>query len=123
MFLAPEHSFFDRINLIRGVIRGVKHVYPQLSDLDFERDITMLECPLFIVNGRYDMSCVATISERWYNKVQAPVKDLLWLEKSGHNAVYSEAQEFMQYMVETVLPLSYFDSDLDDFQIRAAIIP
>ncbi|PKL20665.1 MAG: alpha/beta hydrolase [Spirochaetae bacterium HGW-Spirochaetae-4] len=122
MFLAPEHSFFDRINLIRGVVRGVKQVYPLLSDLDFERDVTELECPLFIVNGRYDMSCVATISERWYNQVEAPVKDLLWLEKSGHNAVYSEADEFMRYMVETVLPLSDFDGDLDDFQIRAAII-
>jgi len=100
MFLAPEHSLFDRINLIRGLIRGVKHIYPQLADLDFERDITELECPLFIVNGRYDYSCVATITERWYTKVKAPLKGLLWLENSGHNAVYTEADMFMRYMVQ-----------------------
>lgn len=117
MFLAPEHSLFDRINLIRGVVRGVKQIYPQLADLDFERDITELACPLFLINGRYDYSCVATISERWYNKVAAPVKGLLWLEDSGHNAVYSEADEFMRYMVETVRPWSDFDGDLDDFQL------
>ena len=111
MFLAPEHSFFDRINLIRGVIRGVKKIYPQLSELDFERDITELECPLFLINGRYDFSCVATISERWYEKVEAPIKGLLWMENSGHNAVYSEADKFMQYMVETVRPLSESNGD------------
>lgn len=112
MFLAPEHSLFDRINLIRGVVRGVKQIYPQLADLDFERAITELECPLFIVNGRYDFSCVATISERWYHTVKAPLKGLLWLENSGHNAVYTEADEFMRFMVQTVRPLSESDSDL-----------
>jgi len=111
MFLAPEHSFFDRINLIRGVIRGVKKIYPQLSELDFEHDITELGCPLFLINGRFDFSCVATISERWYEKVEAPIKGLLWLENSGHNAVYSEADEFIQYMVETVRPLSESNDD------------
>jgi len=112
MFLAPEHSLFDRINLIRGLIRGVKHIYPQLADLDFERDITELECPLFIVNGRYDYSCVATITERWYTKVKAPLKGLLWLENSGHNAVYTEADMFMRYMVQIVRPLSESDDEL-----------
>ncbi|AEV29975.1 putative hydrolase or acyltransferase of alpha/beta superfamily [Sphaerochaeta pleomorpha str. Grapes] len=106
MFLAPEHSFADRINLVRGLLRGVKEVYPQLAYLDFEKDVKRLDCPLFLVNGRYDMSCVSTIAERWFNTVEAPYKELLWLEESGHNGVYTESKKFMEFMTEKVLPLA-----------------
>jgi pimeloyl-ACP methyl ester carboxylesterase len=107
LFLAPEHTFLARVNLIRGLLRGVKEVYPQLAYLDFEESITELRCPLFLINGRYDMSCVSTIAQRWFETVEAPRKDLLWLENSGHNGVFTENQKFMQYMVEKVYPLAF----------------
>lgn len=104
MFLAPEHTWKDRLNLVRGLLKGVKIVYPQLAFLDFEQDALMLDLPVFIVNGRYDYTCVATITERWFNQLQAPVKDMLWLEQSGHNGVYTEGAAFIAYMKEVVLP-------------------
>lgn len=114
MFLAPEHNLISKMNLIRGVIRGVKTIYPQLESLDFEQEVTKLDCPLFLVTGRYDMSCVASLSERWFTQVSAPQKEFLWLEKSGHNGVYTEADRFMCFMMESVRPLSDLDGDLDD---------
>jgi pimeloyl-ACP methyl ester carboxylesterase len=104
MFLAPEHTLKDRVNLVRGLMDGVHHIYPQLAFLDFEKDITKLEIPIFVVNARYDYTCVASITERWYQQLEAPVKDLLWLENSGHNGVYTEPDVFIDYMVNTVLP-------------------
>jgi pimeloyl-ACP methyl ester carboxylesterase len=104
MFLAPEHSWKDRVNLVKGLLKGVKIVYPQLAFLDFEKEAVKLELPVFIVNGRYDYTCVATITERWFNQLEAPVKDMLWLEHSGHNGVYTEPQAFISYMKEVVLP-------------------
>ncbi|MDA3833710.1 MAG: alpha/beta hydrolase, partial [Spirochaetales bacterium] len=56
MFLAPEHNFFDRIRNVKGLIRGVKHIYPQLAFLDFEQKVKRLEIPLFLVSGRYDFT-------------------------------------------------------------------
>ena len=106
MFLAPEHTFAARINLVRGLLRGVKDVYPQLAYLDFEKDVKSLDCPLFLVNGRYDMSCVSTIAERWFTMVEAPYKELLWLEESGHNGIYTENRKFMDFMTAKVLPLA-----------------
>jgi hypothetical protein len=58
-------------------------------------------------NARYDMGCISTIAERWFNAVEAPFKDLLWLENSGHNGVFAESEEFIQYMVENVYPLAF----------------
>jgi pimeloyl-ACP methyl ester carboxylesterase len=102
-FKAPEHRLIDRLNTFRGLLNGLNWIYPKLSDLDFERDAVSFDCPMFMVNGRYDLTCVATITERWFEKVRAPVKDLRWFEHSGHSACYTEAQEFTGYMVDTVL--------------------
>jgi len=106
MFLAPEHSFWAKINLVRGLLRGVKVVYPQLAFLDLEEEVTSLKCPLFLINGRYDMTCVASISERWFNKVSAPSKHLLWLENSGHNGVFTEPDQFIDLLIQEARPLS-----------------
>ena len=105
MFLAPEHNLWSKINLVRGLVRGVKLVYPQLAFLDMEEEVQRLECPLFLINGRYDMTCVASISERWFHKVTAPSKRLLWLEHSGHNGVFTEAKPFIDLLEREVRPL------------------
>jgi len=88
------------------LMNGVHHVYPQLAFLDFEKTLTRLEIPTFMVNGRYDYTCVASITERWYHQLEAPVKDLIWLENSGHNGIYTEPDVFIDYMVNTVLPVA-----------------
>ncbi len=106
MFMAPEHTLGNRINLVLGLMNGVHHVYPQLAFLDFEKTLTKLEIPTFMVNGRYDYTCVASITERWYHQLEAPVKDLIWLENSGHNGIYTEPDVFIDYMVNTVLPVA-----------------
>jgi len=104
MFLAPEHSLMSRINLIRGLLQGVKEVYPQIRDRSLEVEVKELQCPLYVINGRYDMSCVASITERWFDSVSAPKKQMMYLEDSGHNGVYTEAAKFMQFMEEVVAP-------------------
>ena len=109
MFLASEHTWLDKLNLVRGLLKGVKVVYPQLAFLDFEKQATKLELPVFIVNSRYDYTCVATITERWFNQLQAPVKNMLWLENSGHNGVYTEPEAFISYMKEVVLATTQTD--------------
>ncbi len=103
MLKAAEHSPLDNLNLIRGLIDGVKIVYPQLENLDFERDLPEVQCPVFFAVGRYDMTCVATLTERYYEKLKAPLKGLEWFELSGHNPCYTESEKFISFMTDTVL--------------------
>lgn len=104
LFLAPEHSLFDRVNLVRGLLKGVKEVYPLLRHRSLEDEATQFDCPLVVVNAKYDYSCVASITERWYERTEAPHKAYLWLERSGHNGIYTEASVFIDFMVSEVLP-------------------
>lgn len=105
MFLASEHNLWSKINLVRGLFRGVKVIYPQLAFRDMEEEVPSLGCPLFLINGRYDMTCVASISERWFQKVSAPSKRILWLENSGHNGIFTEPEPFIDLLTHEARPL------------------
>jgi pimeloyl-ACP methyl ester carboxylesterase len=97
-FKARQHSLIDKIRVGIGLYEGVQKVYPQLADLDFERDYTLFRCPIYIVAGRYDLTCVSTIAARWYERIQAPTKGFEWFELSGHNACYEEVDRFVSGM-------------------------
>lgn len=104
IFLSPEHSLFSKINLVRGLIRSIKTVYPKIRHMSLEEEAIEFELPVFVINARYDVSCAAEITERWFDSIQAPSKRMLWLEHSGHNGIYTENELFMDFMREEVLP-------------------
>ncbi|MFP4363495.1 MAG: alpha/beta fold hydrolase [Spirochaetia bacterium] len=103
MLTAPEHTLIDRINLVRAVLAGVNYVYPQLADMDFEETIPQLQVPVYFITGRYDYTCVASITERYFNSLEAPYKQLVWFEDSGHNPCYQEADRFNEFMSSEVI--------------------
>jgi pimeloyl-ACP methyl ester carboxylesterase len=96
---APEYGLWDKVNFDRGLIESYQVVYPQLRDLDFTRSAAKLEVPVYFIVGRHDVNAMASLVERYYNKLQAPHKELIWLE-SGHGAT---AEEILDAMVNHVL--------------------
>ena len=58
--------------------------------------------PRHLFAGRNDVNAVSSLVERYYNVLQAPHKELLWLE-SGHGAT---AEELLDGFVNHVLVTS-----------------
>lgn len=96
MLFPAEYRFRDSVNAIRGVVRGVTNVYPQLEDLDFSRTIPRLELPVFFFTGRYDETCVQEITWRYFHEIEAPHKEFVWFERSGHNLPYHQPEQFVR---------------------------
>jgi pimeloyl-ACP methyl ester carboxylesterase len=65
VFRPQAYSLLDSLRAIRGAVRGTNDVYPQLVDLDVERDIPQLDIPVFFVAGRYDYIHVQDIAFRY----------------------------------------------------------
>ena len=106
MLFPDDYRLTDSLGLIRGLLRAVDYIYPQLATLDFERTIPRVEIPVFFPTGRYDYTCVQDITYRYYEGLEAPMKRFYWFERSGHNACYQEPEKFMRIMREDVLPLA-----------------
>jgi pimeloyl-ACP methyl ester carboxylesterase len=105
-FFASEYGYVDKINHTRGIIDSFDAIYPQLSDLDFISQAPKLDVPVYLFAGRYDVNAMYTIVEEYYNVLEAPHKELIWLE-GGHGLGGDNLRQFVDVMLNKVLQESY----------------
>jgi pimeloyl-ACP methyl ester carboxylesterase len=103
---SPEASVLDLIRLVRGSSFSLRLLFAELLDANPQRDVRRLETPVFFMLGRLDMQVVAPVSAAYFEVLEAPHKELIWFEASGHMAPFEEPELFNRLMVETVLPFA-----------------
>jgi pimeloyl-ACP methyl ester carboxylesterase len=98
-----EYGLYDKVNWFRGVLDTFGVVYPQLWDVDFRTQASKLEVPVYFLIGRHDVNAPTELTEEYYQLLDAPHKELIWFEHSGHNPWVHESARFVDVMVNTVL--------------------
>lgn len=105
-FLAPEYGYVDKINHTRGLMESFEVVYPQLADLDLTKQAPELTVPVYLFAGRNDVNAMSSIVEGYYNILEAPQKELIWLD-GGHGLDGRNVGQFMDVMVNKVKAETY----------------
>jgi pimeloyl-ACP methyl ester carboxylesterase len=100
---APEYGLYDKVSWFRGVLETLGYVYPQLWEVDFRKQATKLDVPVYFLIGRHDVNAPVKLAEEYMNLLEAPYKEIVWFEKSGHNPWVTEGEDFTRAMVEKVL--------------------
>ena len=100
---APEYGLYDKVNWARGVLDTLGIVYPQLWDIDFRESALQFDVPVYFLVGRHDVNAPLALTEEYYQLLEAPHKEIVWFEHSGHTPWVSEADRFVQVMADTVL--------------------
>jgi len=100
---APEYGLYDKVSWFRGVLETLDVVYPQLWEVDFRQQATQLEVPVYFLIGRHDINAPTVLTEQYFAVLEAPHKEIVWFEHSGHNPWVSESSRFVEEIVETVL--------------------
>ena len=103
MLKQPEYGWLDRIYYLLGLMNTFNAVYPQLQELDLRDSVTNFDLPVYIVLGRHDMNNPSQIPEDYFNQIEAPNKQLIFFEDSGHGMIWEEAAKFHDLMVNNVL--------------------
>lgn len=107
MFKQPEYGWLDRAYYLLGLMNTFNVVYPQLQELDLRQDDTHFDLPVYVVLGRHDMNNPSQVPEDYFDKLEAPDKQLVFFEDSGHGMIWEEAELFHRLMVGTVLAETY----------------
>lgn len=103
----PEYGLYDKLNWFRGVLETMDVVYPQLWDVDLREQAAHLEVPAYFLIGRHDVNAPPMLTEQYYEILNAPHKELIWFEHSGHNPWVTESAAFVDVVVNNVLPATY----------------
>ena len=97
----PEYNIVDKINVFRGMVNTFNIMYPQIQDVNFLKQATKFEVPVYYFIGRYDYT--AKFIDEYYNMIEAPHKALYMFENSHHGEIWSEADKFHQIVVKDIL--------------------
>jgi len=99
---APEYGLYDKLGYVLGVTDTLGIVYQQLYDLDLRQQAAELRVPVYFFTGRHDINAPTALVEDYYAVLQAPHKELVWFERSGHNPWIEENELFVEKLLNVV---------------------
>jgi proline iminopeptidase len=102
-FFVREYTLVEQIHLLGGFLDTFNFIYPQIQDIDFRVGAAHLDVPVFFVEGVHEARGRAEPFAEWYSMLTAPNKDLMVFDTSGHRPLFEQPDNFVTYMVGTVL--------------------
>jgi pimeloyl-ACP methyl ester carboxylesterase len=102
----PEASPLDLVRIVQGSTFSVGRLWGALMDVNLIRDARRFEVPVFFALGRYDHQVVADVSAAYFEALEAPLKKLVWFERSGHFLPFEEPEAFNRLLIDEVRPLA-----------------
>ncbi|HML48634.1 MAG TPA: alpha/beta hydrolase, partial [Clostridia bacterium] len=97
---SEEYGLLDKINYVRGILNTYNRVYPQLYDVDLRLDHPRLQVPVYFFEGRYDLNAPVDLVVSYAETLEAPAKEIVWFEHSGHNPWINESDRFVRELLQ-----------------------
>jgi len=102
-FIVEEYALIDQVHLLGAFMDTFSVLYPQIQDVDFRTDATSLDVPAYFVQGAHEAVGRAVLFNEWYAALDAPTKELVILDTSGHRPLFEQPDQFVDFMTGTVL--------------------
>ncbi|MEO8190824.1 MAG: alpha/beta hydrolase [Acidobacteriota bacterium] len=91
---SQEYEAADRANYWHAYQTSYEILQPQLAAIDLRDRVTRLDLPVTLALGRHDGNTIPELAEKWLDSLDAPRKDLVWFERSGHAPLFEEPEKF-----------------------------
>lgn len=105
--LGSEYNLVDKVNVLRGLLDTFAALYPQLQHIDFRQTAEKLQVPVYMLDGRHELTARRAPALAWYRHLQAPRKRLYTFANADHSVAFEEFQPLQRVMTKTVLPQTY----------------
>ncbi len=91
---APETSWKDYIAFIRGEPFSSMALWPRVQAFDASKAHPRVEVPAFFLLGRHDRQVSPELAAEYFERLEAPYKELIWFEDSAHSPPFEEPELF-----------------------------
>jgi len=93
---APEYSLMDAVRFFRGARHGHRLLWRELMGVDLATEIPELAVPVVFFAGCHDFTTPFALVEEYYAALRAPLKRLVWFERSAHMPNLEEPLRFQR---------------------------
>ncbi|ULQ53986.1 alpha/beta fold hydrolase [Flavihumibacter fluvii] len=93
---ALDYSAYD---WMKGFNYSARLLEKDMFATDF-RNVRKLEVPVYLFLGRHDWNVPSVLAEAFLNNLDAPHKEIIWFENSGHGIPEEEPQKFNSVISE-----------------------
>lgn len=104
LWFSPRHSLRDMRHYLGGMTFSEK-LGPQTTLFDDWADGTSFAVPFFIFQGDRDAVTPPAAAKRFFDDVQAPVKDFALIRDASHFASFRHPEQFLDLMLTRVRPV------------------
>ena len=100
-----EYSMKDIQTMSRGMDYALGKLYNEMVNFDFEELGFQFKIPFFIFQGEYDIITPVDDARQYFEKIEAPHKELVLIKNAGHLAEFANPKQFLEELLNKVLPL------------------
>jgi pimeloyl-ACP methyl ester carboxylesterase len=97
-----HYADYKNYNWDKGFFYSARLLEKDIFSVDFS-NITRIDIPAYFIAGRHDWNIPAVLVDEFVKKLQAPYKEMIWFENSGHGPLEEEPEKFNTIMVEKLL--------------------
>jgi pimeloyl-ACP methyl ester carboxylesterase len=98
-----EYSFMEKAHVFAGVLETLAVLYPRIQHVDLREQADRLEVPVYLAQGAHETPGRTGPALEWFELLDAPSKDLVVFDTSGHRPLWEQPEEFHELMTEQVL--------------------
>lgn len=92
--IVNEYSWLDLITLALGANCSLKALSQEIFKINLFEQVPSLDIPVYFFIGKHDYCTSAYLAEKYFNRLKAQTKKIIWFEKSGHSPIFEEAENF-----------------------------
>ncbi len=98
-----EYSLMEQLHVFAGTLETFAALYPRIQDVDLREDADRLEVPVYLAQGAHETPGRTVPAREWFDVLDAPRKELVVFDTSGHRPLWEQPEEFHALMTERVL--------------------
>ena len=95
-----EANVIDLVKFGQGNRFSLEHLWNEFREFDADDRLTSFRVPIYFLLGRHDWQVPAVLAARYFERINAPVKRLVWFEQSAHNPPFEEPALFNRTLID-----------------------
>ena len=101
--LVPEYDLVAKVRTAAATLDTLGVLYAKVEAVDLREVAPRLEVPVYLVQGRHEARGRAELVDDWFARLEAPSKELVVFERSGHRPMFEEPDRFFEVLTERVV--------------------